>query len=1289
MKFLRLFFMKKTLLSLVFLVPLLTIAQNKSFTIQWEAPKSLITETTEVKVPAFKEGFNFTFEKGLRFFSEWKTNQWVDETSITLSNVVYESMSDSDLYDYKKKIIPSEIQFKLRTALDRGETYAYFEMTPIIIENGIIKKVTSFTINYGFRSPTRSQRDTQTITSSVLKNGDWYRFRVDKTGVYRLSKSFLSSLGMNVNVNPRSIKIYGQGGQMLPVLNSDDYPFDLTENPIKFVGEEDGVFNDEDYILFYAEGIHGYNEYSNTNINAYSDVSYYYVTSGANNGKRIQALTEPIQDHTELINTRHSYQFQELDEYNLASLGRRWFGNRFDVENEQTFQFEFPNIVTSEPIAFRVFAGATSVSDTGMSVAVNGNIVANLSFDPIDNDSVLGGEDQFTGDITVSSPTIDVTLNYDNAGNPASRGYLDYISIEATETLVHDNEQFVLTNNDVATLSGVGLYTISNASTVSEIWDITDKYNIRSKVNENAEADFSFKADLGVAKTYMVLDPSDYYTPLNDVSSFVQNQDIKGTIFNNEQGQFEDVDYIIVTRNDMLSQAKRLAEINRAQYGLNVKVLTLREIYLEFSSGNPDISAIRNLVKYVYDNASTPENRLKYLCLFGDASYDYKDRISGNTNVVPSWNSYNSFSLSASFISDDYYGMMDANEGTMQTSDKLDIAVGRILADTPQRAVELVDKIENYYSEASFGNWKNNILLIADDVDESWEFILQGTSNDIADEITQFKPFMNAKKIFSDSYLQSVSAGGERYPDVNREVFDALEVGVLVANYFGHGGEDGLASERVFDKINAQEVQNNCRLNCFVTVTCEYTKFDNPNRLTAGEFLYWNKDGGAISLITTTRQIFVSIGVSFNLILEEFLFGYGTNDYMSMAEALRRTKNVPAISGVPQNRLVFFIGDPAMKLTIPEPSIRLTEINDVPIAQGGEVLQALSTAKIKGEIVDEQGNFLPNYNGVLTATIFDKEVERATIGNDGTQASNELIILDYNTLGEIVFRGQASITNGQFEFDFVVPRDIGIPVGPGKVSFYAKEEGQLRDKTGYSFDIQIGGLNENAPEDNQGPTINLFMNDDSFVSGGVTNNAPSIFAKLYDENGINTSSGIGHDIVAILDGDETNPYRLNDYYVADLDDHQKGSLNYPLRDLEPGVHTLTLKAWDVYNNSSETEIQFVVHDENEALVITNVLNYPNPFVNYTEFWFNHNSSDVLDVSVQIFTVSGKLVKTLNAQTNVNDKCCGGSSLSRDIVWDGRDDFGDRIGKGVYVYKLTVRSTQLNKQVEKIEKLVIL
>ena len=397
------------------------------------------------------------------------------------------------------------------------------------------------------------------------------------------------------------------------------------------------------------------------------------------------------------------------------------------------------------------------------------------------------------------------------------------------------------------------------------------------------------------------------------------------------------------------------------------------------------------------------------------------------------------------------------------------------------------------------------------------------------------------------------------------------------------------------------------------------------------------------------------------------------------------TKNDPEISNMIQRRLVFFIGDPAMKLAFPRPNIRIISINDIAVPEINEPIEALSYVNVKGQIENQSGSVLNDFNGELTSTVFDKKISRSTLGNDNVIQNNELILLDFTTLGEIIFKGKASINNGLFEFDFIVPRDISMTVDNGKFSLYATNSNTNLDHSGAELDILIGGINEDAVNDNIGPEIDLFMNDENFIDGGITNENPFLIANLYDENGINTSSGIGHDITAVLDGDNSNTFKLNDYYEANLDDYQNGTLKFPLRDLEPGLHTITFKAWDVFNNPSSGEIEFNVIDQNQELSLSNVLNYPNPFVNYTEFWFNHNSSDMLDVNIQIFTVSGKLIKTLNGQTNTT----GSSSLSRDIIWDGRDDFGDKLAKGVYVYKLKVRSLSTNKTTQKIEKLVIL
>ena len=1288
--------MKNCYIIALMLFSVLCFGQQKQFNINWSGYKVLETAYSKIEVPAFDDNhFSYNESDGLTFFAQWESNgSQIDENSIQLTNVAYESISASELKNLSPKLIPNSPKYRIYNTNARDKRAHYFELSPIIKDRGVYKKITGFTITYSTRSARTANNlnDANGIVNSVLSTGQWFRFYIEDSGVYRLSKSFLSSLGINTNsVDPRTIKIYGNGGRMLPLSNSENYPFDVVENAVKFIGEEDGSFDNNDYILFYGEGPKTYSEESETNLNIFTDKTYYYVNISSGNGKRIQEMPTIDASPDIVINTFQDYQYYEVDEYNLGKIGRRWFGDDFDIENQRSYKFEFPNLVTDIPVDFKIVVGSVSEVETTMKISINGNQVDNMGLGTISPGSVLATDKTHNNSHIITSDEITVTFDYNNNGNPSSNAFLDYINIEATRDLIYEGDQLVFKNKDVITTPGIAQYNLSNASAVTEIWDVTDRFNVTNHVNSTSENTITFKAQSGEQKTYIAFSNASVLQPNKDSRSSVANQNLKGTIFNNAQGQFEDIDYIILSPSQLTTQAERLAQINRDRYNLNVKVVDLETIYNEFSTGSQDIAAIRNFIKYVYDNASTPSKRLKYLCLFGEGSYDYKDRIRNNTNLVPSWYSKASFSLGNSFVSDDFYAMLDDNEGDgLTTSDRMDIAVGRILAEDVQRAKEMVDKINTYYQSESYGSWRNNVLLISDDVDEGWERNLQETTESLGNSLNQEKPFLNVVKIHSDAFEQESTAAGDRYPKVNEAIRDAIEVGALVVNYFGHGGEDGIAKERIFDKFDSQEVNNICKYNLFITVTCEYTKFDDPHRDTAGEFTFWNKNGGAIALLTTTRQISESTGRFFNLALDDYLYAFGSNDYPSIGEALRLTKTDNSIVGRSQKRLVFLIGDPAMKLAFAKPDIRLTKVNDVEITQPIDTLKALAYTKLAGEVVDVNGNVLPNYNGTLTATVYDKPIERQTLGNDGVTDADGVIIMDYTTLGEVIFKGQASIVNGQFEFDFIVPRDIVIPVGNGKISFYAQTNDQLSDQAGANFDIKVGGINENAPTDDIGPVINLFMNDENFVSGGITNESPTLLVKLQDDNGINTASGIGHDITAIIDGDETNPIVLNNYYQASVDDYTNGTVSYPFRDLEPGVHTLTLKAWDVYNNSSTAEIQFRVFDEDEELIIDNVLNYPNPFVNYTEFWFNHNSSDPLDISVQIFTVTGKLVRTLNGQTSA-DECCskGSSSLSRSIIWDGRDDFGDKIGKGVYVYKLKVKSNRLNKQVEKIQKLVIL
>ncbi|WP_298766027.1 type IX secretion system sortase PorU [uncultured Polaribacter sp.] len=1108
--------------------------------------------------------------------------------------------------------------------------------------------------------------------NSVLSTGDWYKFAVDTTGVFKIDRNLLQRIGISTNnLNPRNIKIFGNGGSLLPVVNGDFRYKDLQENAIFIEGEQDNSFDANDFILFYAKGPHDW-EYSSAPENAnhrqniYSDKAYYFITVGDSPGKRIQAKPVIQEEATLTITTFDDFVFYEKEELNLFGAGTQWFFNdNFSVEDVQSFVIPFENAVSNQSVAIKTRAVSTSITASSIAVKVDNQDLYTLSFFNLSPGGLTKANvSERDASVVNTKEAIVLELTYNNNGNPSANAYLDYIEVIGQKNLNATGKQFSFRAYNQLNNTAAVNFQISNVNAIAQVWDVTNFLSPQVITNESTANTFSFTDNGGELKEYIVLNDSDYFIPevINNVK--IKNQNLRA---------LRDINYLVITSSDLIPQAQRLADYHQTNSNLTTKVVDVDEIYNEFASGSKDITGIRDFIKHLYDTNTTEQTKLKFVAFFGDASYDYKDRIPSNNNIVPVKLSTLSFNLANSFVTDDFFVMLDDDEGTMLRTHTIDVVSSRIPVTGITQAKDVVDKILSYYSTEAIGDWRNTITLLADDIDVSGEDVIQGGVESIADEIKQSKPVFNVNKIYVDAFVQQNSSGGERYPDVNNAINNAIEKGTLVFDYFGHGGEDGFASERILEKPQIQAFNNATTLPLLITVTCDFSRFDNPNRITAGELTFWNKNGGSASMITTTREVFISVGQSFNERLIRLLLEFNNEDF-TIAESLMVAKN--RFSN-PQKFFIYSFGDPAMKLAVPEPNVKITKMNGKDITQTLDTLKALSKVSFEGVIVDNTDAVLNNFNGSLSTTIFDKPIDKTTLDNDGFG-----VILPFDTQDSKLFRGQSTVENGSFKFDFVVPKDIKIAFGKAKLSFYA--ENGSTEKAGANFDVVVGGIDENAPEDNQGPELNLFMNDESFTDGGNTNSSPNLIAVLSDSSGINTSiTAVDHDIVGILDGDTGNPIILNDFYQTEVNDFTRGKVTYRLRDLEVGPHTLKIKAWDTYNNSSETTLNFVVVSDT-VLNLENVLNYPNPFVNYTEFWFNHNKpNENLEVQVQIFTVAGKIIKTINRNVQT------AGNLSRSISWNGLDDFGNKIGKGVYVYKIRVKATTSNLVSEKYEKLVIL
>ena len=733
---------------------------------------------------------------------------------------------------------------------------------------------------------------------------------------------------------------------------------------------------------------------------------------------------------------------------------------------------------------------------------------------------------------------------------------------------------------------------------------------------------------------------------------------------------------MIITHPYFVSSANKLAAHRRSNDGLSVQIISVTDIYNEFSSGNQDITAIRDFIKMIYDKNAGGADSLEYVLLFGDCSYDYKNKIAPNTNFVPIYESINSLHPVNSFSSDDYFGFMDESEGLWGESPSenyyIDLGIGRIPCNTLEQAEAVVKKIISYSNKSvTYNPWKNNIAFIADAGDSNLHL---SQADQLANNLEAINPSINISKIYLDAFPFKTAPDGVSAPDCNKAINEAVEGGSLLINYTGHGGVAQLSVKRVITIPQITSWKNPDKLPLFVTATCEFGTYDDPQFESAGEQILLTPYGGGVGIVTTTRPVYSNSNFALNSAFYSVIFTKKNGKYPRLGNAIIHTKNNALYDVV--NRNYALLGDPSMRLDYPENNIVLTSINNANIAS--DTLNALEKVTFKGQVNDNNNAKISTFNGTIYVTVYDKKSNIKTLGQDGSIATS------VKALNSIIYTGQATVTNGDFSFSFVVPKDISYQIDYGKISLYAKETNLNSDAAGYNKQILIGGSSKNAKADNTPPLIKLFMNDESFVNGGTTNYTPKLIALISDSNGINiTGSGIGHELSGVLNNNDKDVIVLNKYYSSKKDDYTAGRVDYQLNLAKPGQQTIRVKAWDTYNNSSEATLDFVVASD-EKLALSHVLNYPNPFSSNTNFHFDHNrAGEDLSVQVQVFTTSGKLVKTLQTEAVIS------KSHFSELNWDGKDDYGDNIGKGVYVYKVSVRSKRDNSQFHTYEKLVIL
>jgi len=1101
----------------------------------------------------------------------------------------------------------------------------------------------------------------QSVLSSPGRS--WFKLSVKSDAVYKVDYNFLRSIGFNPDAqNSARIQLFTSPAQgMVPQPNSVRNN-DLVEVSIYLFDGGDGKMQGGDYFLFFGKGPDRYGVDPGTGIafyenHLYSDENYYFLSVGTTNGLRVSVNADsggtfPAVDEFDDVG------YYESELTNVLRSGRSWYGERFDATLEYTVRFDHSGVIAGKPLKLLTSVMARTFSPASFQFLINNVLVNNQSVPPVLDVpyETFGSEVKAT--ISTDATTVgaagrtsqDVKVRFTKASSGTSFGYLDYLILQTKRVLALTGHQTVF--RSLKSLEQpVTRYAIQQATTNGMVWDVTSlhpsvyQYTTTSGISR-------FTAPSTELKTFIVVSHQFYPAPV--FVATVDAQNLRG---------IGALDLLVITAPEFESEAQRFADYRRSHSGLNVSVATTLQVYNEFSGGKQDVSALRDFVKYLYDKGTG----LKNVLLIGRGSYDYKKYLSFNKNFVPLYQSRNSLSPLKTYGSDDFIAFLEDTEGNWGEDPvephTLDIGIGRIPVKKVEEAKDWVDKVIAY--EKKTGPWRKRILFAADDGDFN---IHQSQADQLAENLNTVHPEVDVRKVYLDAFAQTTSQSGPISKPARKALTQAVNEGVGIINFTGHGSELQWMQERIVDQLSLDEWKPSNRYPFLLTATCEFGRHDDPGLISTAELALFRKNSGTIGMLTTSRPVFSSTNFTLNNAFYQSLFTRNNGLIQNWGAVFRMTKNT-SMAGV-SNRNFILLGDPSMLPPLGSSSVVIDEVNN--LTSGSDTLKALSHVQIRGSIFSN-GVMDTQYNGTAQLTLFDTTSTHLTLGDENAPFA-------YTLYDNALFRGQASVQAGAFELDFILPKAMHPKVDLGKIGAYAQATGQ-QDALGARIDVKTGGQEAQTGTDASGPGIELFMGDTTFLPGGLVGPTSRIVAILTDENGIDISNyEPTNDIRGVLD--DTLTINLNGYYQADVGTYRRGKVDYPIDGLSIGSHLITLHATDTYGNTSSATIPFTVTDS-PGILIESWLNYPNPFSESTIFHFKHSRpGEDLEAAVTIFDRMGKVVL-------YNTYQIGSSTYKVDLPpWDGTSADGNKLSEGLYLMKLSLRSLLDGTKNERLAKVIL-
>lgn len=1094
--------------------------------------------------------------------------------------------------------------------------------------------------------------------NSVLSQGKWYKIGVQTSGLYKLTYSDIKNMGVG---DPAGVRVYGYGGAIIEENLSKLLPRhdDLPEVAIYMEKGADGVFSEGDYILFYAQGTvtdkvstsghtYTYNYYSNT--------GYYFITSKAGEGKRIEAEPELTAEPTTDCTTTYAGYYIHKSEYNLAESGREWYGYKFqNSTNTQSFVIKDTDIDLTETIYLNMAVVAYSSDRTTFDVSLGGTLnKINVSGSTSTHQKGQKGTSMLYLKNTAENNPVITLKFYPNTSSDA--GYLHYITANYYKNLIlHGNSgSLLITNPDNLGNNSIVAYHIKGCSSGTKIWNITDLNDI-SYVNYELDSDIAtFKENHNIIHTYFAFNSS----------SVAKSPIMIGRVANQNLHALHNIDMVIISAPEYFGASEKLAEFHRTHDNMSVYVANPQDIYNEFSSGTPDASAYRLFMKMFYDRHQDNNNSAPQCLLFmGTASYDNLG-INHQTLSLLSYQSVESLSETSSYTTDDFYAMLDDNEGGILPSAKMDIAVGRLPVTSVTEANNVVNKTIRYVTESSAGDWRNFCTFLADDGDNN-------THVSQADSLTRILKNTNESfiidKVYLDAFKSAETSSGVTFPGAKDRIHKDLQSGALVFTYVGHGSTNTLTSEQMITKNDIVNMYND-NLGLWMTASCDISRYDN-NEHSAGMEAILNPKGGSVAMYTTTRVVFSSDNFKLMVATYKNLFPKDNESAKTIGEIFRLAK---IDMGSNQNKLNFtLLGDPAIKLHYPTHRVVTDSINGV--TPDLAVMQALGIVTIKGHIENYKGDYLDDYNGSMKVVVYDKESVLTTLGQTGPK-------FQYTDYANKLFSGTVSVENGKFSITFMVPKDIRYTNGYGKIVYYAYINSLPdNDAFGNNTEFEVYGTDPTVEPSDKGSVVRAYINAPEFENGDKVNDTPVFYAHLYDDSGINViGSGIGHDMTLQLNNDPSKYYILNDYYTSSLNNYKSGSVRYQFPKLENGTYNLNFKSWNMQNISTVSNLTFVV-DTDAKPTFEEYYIYPNPATTELNIYLRY---DRPYTPVTVTFIVYDMLWREHWETTVTDNTDGTYTAH----WDLKGKYGN-MASGVYWVRAKITDSNGNLT-HKVQKFII-